>query len=216
MLNQNSGRYNLPAYLKGVVNFRDGCIAIPVFCCPSFLNVGLFHQQNSVFFSSQNLARFSASVTSAFFVCLMTVMAIVIGASNVLAAERILLGNVGKSPLSASSDSNVIKTISILRQQVNARGRARVIVGLRVPFAAEGTMDAASVAQQRNEIARMQDEVLEIIPSLKLRSESIKRYSGMPFMALVVNAAELEALLILPEITSVEVDSIAVPLLKME
>lgn len=113
----------------------------------------------------------------------------------------------------ASADPDTATTLNLLRKQAEKNGTTRIIVGLRVAFAPEGTMDAASVAQQRNEISRMQSAVLEKVPSVKQRPKTIKRYDNIPFMALEVNAAQLETLVSLTEITSIEADRIATPAL---
>jgi hypothetical protein len=150
------------------------------------------------------------------FIYLMTVLTLVVSTTNVLAANRVILGNVIQMPLSASNDPDTVKILGNIHQQIKAKGAIRIIVGIRVAFAPEGSLDTESAAQQRKEIAQMQSLVLEKIPALKQKSEQIKRYSSMPFMALEVNAAELEALISLTEITSIGEDALAVPLLKME
>ena len=113
----------------------------------------------------------------------------------------------------ASTPPDTDRTLNLLRKQSEENGTIRIIVGLRLAFAPEGTMDADSGAQQRNEIARMQSAVLGKISSLQQRPESIKRYASIPFMTLEVSTAELNALASLGEITSIEADRIATPAL---
>ena len=59
----------------------------------------------------------------------------------------------------------------------------------------------------------MQSAVLEKMPSLNQRPEKIKRHDSIPFMALEVNATELNAFASLNEITSIEEDRLASPML---
>ena len=46
-----------------------------------------------------------------------------------------------------NTDSDTVKTLNLLRKQADKNGTTRIIVGVRVAFAPEGTMDAASVAR---------------------------------------------------------------------
>lgn len=144
---------------------------------------------------------------------LLAVLILFTCAALVMAADRVVLENATQAPLRNSNSAEVIRAAGSLTMQAKANGTTRIIVGLRVAFAPEGTMDAASVAQQRNEISRMQSAVLEKVPSVKQRPKTIKRYDNIPFMALEVNAAELETLVSLTEITSIEADRIATPAL---
>ena len=146
-------------------------------------------------------------------VSLMTAIMLIAGNANVLAADHVASRSVTQIPLKASTNPDIIRTLTRLRKQAEGNRTVRIIVGVRVAFAPEGTMDAASVAQQRNEIAGMQSVVLDKVPSLKQRPETIKRFDSIPFMAMEVNAAALEALASLTEITSIEEDSIAAPTL---
>ena len=147
------------------------------------------------------------------FVGLMTAFTLIAGVANAFAADRVVLGNATQIPLTARTDTDTVRILNLLRKQADKNGTTRIIVGVRVAFAPEGTMDAASVARQRDEIARMQSAVLEKMPSLNQRPEKIKRYDSIPFMALEVNATELNALASLNEITSIEEDRLASPML---
>lgn len=125
------------------------------------------------------------------------------------AAERVVLGNTLAGPLAASADAGTAKTIGALRRQAARVGTTRVIVGVRVAFAPEGKLAPASVTQQRNEIALAHSAVLDKVPSLKQKPETIKRFETIPFMALEVTPAELEQLAALTEITSIEEDRLS-------
>jgi hypothetical protein len=153
------------------------------------------------------------AVTRKAFIGLLTVFALIVGVANALAADRVFLGNTPGVPLTASADPGTVQTLGVLRQQVASRGTMRVIVGVLAAFAPEGLMAAASVTQQRDEIATTQAAVLDKVPSLKQKPETIKRFETIPFMALEVTPAELEALASLTEITSIEEDRLAAPVL---
>lgn len=137
---------------------------------------------------------------------------IVVGTSA-YAADRVILGNPQQIPLAASSDPPIARTLSVLRQQIAKNNTARIIIGVRAAFAPEGLMNPANAAQQRHEIVQRQSAVLEKVLSLKQKAHKAKRFETIPFMALEVDAAELEALASLSEVSSIEEDRLAAPTL---
>jgi len=139
----------------------------------------------------------------------MATIALSVGVAHAYAADLVALDQAAQSSLKASPNADVTSALSILRKQAQQNGSTRIIVGLRIAFVAEGGLTADAALQQRNEIARVQSLVLDKVPSLKQRPESIKRFASTPFMALEVNSAELEALAGLVEIVSIEEDRIA-------
>ncbi len=141
----------------------------------------------------------------------LTALTLTLGIANALAADRVLLGNALAIPLAASADIRTAQTLSALRQQAAGRGTTRIIVGVRAAFAQEGLMAADSVRQQRDEIATTQSAVLDGVPSLKQKPETIKRFETIPFMAMEVTLAELETLAGLTEITSIQEDRLRAP-----
>ena len=149
--------------------------------------------------------------TRNFLAALMTASVLVFDAPDVFAANRVVLGNATPIALAASTDAHTAKTIKVLRSKVAKDGNVRVIVGVRAAFAPEGELSTADVVQQRNEIARMQFAVQGKIPSLKAKPEKAKTFSTIPFMALEVDASELEALTGQTEITSIEEDRLVAP-----
>lgn len=144
---------------------------------------------------------------------LLAAFTLIVGVANTLAADRVVLGNALAIPLTASADPDTAKTLNLLRQQVAEKGTTRIIVGVRVAFAPEGLLAAVNAAQQRHEIGQMQSAVLGKVPSLKRKPEKIKQFETIPFVALEVDSAELEALVNLTEITSIEEDRLAQPFL---
>lgn len=143
----------------------------------------------------------------------MTVLALSGGVAHALAADLAVSGNAAQSPLKASTNADIVRALTLLRKQTEADGTTRIIIELRIAFTPEGGLTAAAAAQQRNEIARVQLVVLEKVPSLKQRPEKIKRFENSPFMALEVNATELEVLANLAEIASIAEDRLAAPTL---
>ena len=145
-----------------------------------------------------------------------TVIALSTRSIHTLAADLVELGNATQSPLEASTNEDIVRALKLLRMQVEESRTTRVIVGLRVVFAPDGELAAAAVALQRKEIADMQSVVLEKIPTLKQRPEAVKTFDTIPFMALEINAAELETLVSLAEIVSIEADQLVAPVFGIE
>ncbi len=117
-------------------------------------------------------------------------------------------GNPQVGALATSADSDFVQRLNLLRQRAAIGGTARVIVGVRTAFAPEGRMAAAEVLQQRSEITGAHLAALDQIPSLKQDQHRVKRFESVPFMAMEVTPAELEALAALPEVTSIDEDRI--------
>ena len=122
-------------------------------------------------------------------------------------AQRNFIGKPANIPLAQSQDSDTVKTIGDLRKQAaGAGGAARIIVGVRVPFAAEGLLPASEATLQRNEIATAHANVLDKLPAFKQKSKTAKQFESIPFMAMEVTAVELEALLASTDVTTIEED----------
>ena len=127
------------------------------------------------------------------------------------AAERVILGGAQAVALVDRPEPAIAHTLALLRSKVASVGTARVIVGMRVAFAAEGRMPPGSVTQQRSEIAAAHSVLLGKVPTLGQRPETIKRFATIPFLALEVTAAELEQLAALTDVTSIEEDRLSAP-----
>src|ERR1035437_5874260 len=129
------------------------------------------------------------------------------------AAERELLGNAQAIPLATSEDPLVRQTLGDVKKKLTQQASIRVIVGTRVPFAAEGWLQPDVVAQQRREIADSHSALLNKIPSLAQKPEQVKRFETIPFLALEVTAAQLQELMALTEVTSIAENRLAKPTL---
>jgi subtilisin family serine protease len=126
------------------------------------------------------------------------------------ATIRVVLGNGLNVPLSASGDPAVAKILNTLRLQAANNGSVRLIVGVRAAFAPEGMMSASNVGQQRDQIAMVQSAVLNQVVSLQQKLATSKLFPTIPFMAIEASPSELDALVGLSEITSIEEDRLAV------
>jgi subtilisin family serine protease len=124
-------------------------------------------------------------------------------------AERRVVGSSIDRPLAASPDPRVQATLSALRAKALAKKTIRVIVGVRASFAAEGYLSAASLKAQRSEIAQVQARVIANLSDRSARSA--RRFETIPFVALVVDAGELESLAASPDVTDLQEDAIGKP-----
>lgn len=91
------------------------------------------------------------------------------------------------------------------------RGSVRVIVGLDVATAPEASLGASAVQAQRASIARAQNAVLARM--VRAKSSSVRRFNYIPFLALEVDEADLQALAGLQEVTGIQIDAVAAPTL---
>lgn len=119
----------------------------------------------------------------------------------------------GSAVFSPSEASAYALRVQDLRERAQ-RGPIPVLVGFKVPFAPLGLLSPAEQQQQAQDIVVGRQALAASLPSL---GSSVlaraKTYSEVPFMALTVSAAELEALLASPEVLSVVEDPIASPTL---
>ena len=115
----------------------------------------------------------------------------------------------GGAPLSMSSDPAISQAFNKLFQLTTQNGSARIIVGLRTSFQPEGKLTENGVALQRKNIAELQSQVLNKISSSKQGLATTKLFALIPFMALEVTPSELQALINLTEVTSIEEDRVA-------
>jgi subtilisin family serine protease len=98
-----------------------------------------------------------------------------------------------------------------LREKAASTGAARVIVQLAAPFSPEGRLAAGQALAQRQAIGSAQDAALEKLAGQKVKLHA--RYEHIPFLALEVDAAALDLLSHLPEVTGIQEDRFEKPLL---
>lgn len=157
--------------------------------------------------SSGNISKFGAVLRT--FSCLVFWTFLVAHAAPVGAAERIVLGNKAVTALVSSDDPHFASTFPALQVKAAEAGVVRVIVGVRAAFAPEGELAESEKIKQRKDIAYAQDAVLSNMPSLASRYHTVKLFDIIPFIAMEVNGAELDALSRMPEVTLIEEDRLA-------
>ena len=82
---------------------------------------------------------------------------------------------------------------------INATGRTRVLVTLRDPVGS-----TASAAEREAAVSAAQDAVIARLPTGEF--SVIRRYRGVPGLALVVNEKALDVLRSDPRVVSIEID----------
>ncbi|WP_158530072.1 S8 family serine peptidase [uncultured Delftia sp.] len=155
----------------------------------------------------RNFTMFSARLVSVAGIAL--TISLAVGAQ-----ERVLLVAQADTLVAQRSDEVTVATLKALHEEASQTGRARVIVGLRVPFSSESQLSAPAVVQQRDEIAQMQSAMLRRLPSLPETSSGVNRFETIPFVGLSVAPEELVDLINLPEVISIERDELAAPTLQ--
>ena len=103
-----------------------------------------------------------------------------------------------------------------LAARVRVEGRVRVIVGLKAEggsgaSSASSFKDAAARAAMVSRVDRVQQALLVRMSSHSL--SSVRRFKYIPFLAMEVDAAALEALAADPEVVSIEEDKLLKPML---
>lgn len=126
----------------------------------------------------------------------LAVMLLVPGPSA-LAAERVLLANPQEARQGAAP-------LGALREAARSNGSVRVIVGLRVPFAAEGRLKAADAQDQRAGIASAASAFrTRFGGALNRNPSAFRAFETIPFVAMEVSANDLERLAADPEVISI-------------
>ena len=113
--------------------------------------------------------------------------------------------------LANAQDKDEAKVISPdgykpLALKAQDRGHVRIIVGVSAKFAPEAGLSKAEVQAQRAAIAGAQDRVLSGLSAKGLAPVSSHKYKYVPFMAMSVDTATLDALLASPQVESIEED----------
>jgi subtilisin len=136
------------------------------------------------------------------------------GHTRALALLLVLVaaGALGDWPVHAQSRRPSGQRIpSAVTAQATAHGSVRVLVGLNVAFAPESSLGVSGVQSQRASITRAQNAVLGRV--MRAKSTSIRRFNYIPFMALEVDEADLQALAASQDVTDIQIDAVAPPLL---
>ena len=89
-----------------------------------------------------------------------------------------------------------------LMERVAETGTIRVIVGLDADFSVHGSLDAAQIDAQESGIAAAQSRVESQLSG----DATVRRYQTIPYMAMTVDADDLQSLMTMRGITSVQED----------
>jgi subtilisin family serine protease len=142
-----------------------------------------------------------------------TCVAVALSAGATEAAERVLLY---PQTLTASPMARTVAPASLteLRKTAAEKGSVSVMVGLRVPFGAEGLIGAASTAAQRAEIAAATTAIQTRFAAAVSRApNAFRSYESIPFLTITVTAEELERLAADPDVISLTENHADEPLL---
>jgi subtilisin family serine protease len=123
------------------------------------------------------------------------------------AAERKLLAPHGlQATVSATAGARA--GLQALRMKSAAgNGKVRVIVGLRVPFAAESALMASERTAQRRDIAKATGGFRQRFATTIARDpQAVRSYSTLPFVAMDVTAGELDRLASDPQVITISED----------
>ena len=119
--------------------------------------------------------------------------------------------NLNIAYLSAEKDSQLNEKFGNLIAKANAEGSVPVIIGFQYDFKLDGDLTDSLIADQRADIKEKQEAVLQKIASFA--PQNVKQFGTIPYFAATVDAATLEYLKSLPEITSVSEDKALAPTL---
>ncbi len=124
------------------------------------------------------------------------------GTSTFAAAENEVPAET-KRPMAAAG-ANAVTELGTLIAKAQARGQVPVILRLNVDFQAEGRRSSSGVIAQRNAIA---DARRAVVRSLTGKgATNIKEYQYVPYLAVTVNAAALQALAKNPMVIEISED----------
>ena len=109
------------------------------------------------------------------------------------------------------------RAFAALTARAQAKGRVRVIVGLRPEGGSEAAApssfkDAASRAAMVSRVDRVQQALLVRMSGHNV--SSVRRFKYIPFLAMAVDAAALEALASDPEVVTIEEEKLLKPMLE--
>jgi subtilisin family serine protease len=106
--------------------------------------------------------------------------------------------------LVAAAGSNAITQLDALTAKVKAKGQVPVILRLNVNFQAESSRSSSGVITQRNAIADARNAVVQSLAGMN--AANIKEYQYVPYLAVTVNAAALQALAKNPMVSEISED----------
>lgn len=139
-------------------------------------------------------------------IALLIVAASLVRVADVSARELLLPR--GAETLAKSSG------LTSLKAAAKKAGKVRVIVGLRVPFSAEGRLKAETARAQRREIASAVSSVKGRFSKIAKRNpKAVRSYDSLPFIAMELTPEELDGLAADSSVISITEDRILKPTL---
>lgn len=117
-----------------------------------------------------------------------------------LATERVLLTPGGTTDRAKTAAMD----IAALMRMADEKGTVKVVVGLRVPFAADGTLKPVEAREQRADIARAASGFrTRMAVAIGRNPAAFRSFESIPFAAVEVTPAELRQLAADPEVISI-------------
>ena len=104
----------------------------------------------------------------------------------------------------AAAGANAVTELDALTAKAQAKGRVPVILRLNVNFQAESSHSASGVIAQRNAIADARRAVVQSLAGKG--ATNIKEYQYVPYLAVTVNSAALQALSKNPKVLEISED----------
>ena len=140
---------------------------------------------------------------------LVSVFFLLQGTSTIAASEN---GKPAETThLTAAVGANAATDLDTLTAKAQAIGQVPVILRLNVNFQAEGRRSASGVITQRNAIADARKAVVQSLAGMN--ATNVKEYQYVPYLAVSVNAAALEALAKNPRVIGIREDALVPPTL---
>jgi subtilisin len=115
------------------------------------------------------------------------------------------------SQVAPPANGHALTQVDALITKAQTNGEVPLIVRLNVDFRVEGTRPAPAVAFQRKAISDAQDSVVHALAGM--HAANIKRYRYVPYLAVTVNAAALQALAQNPGVAGISEDVALPPVL---
>ena len=112
-------------------------------------------------------------------------------------------------PADSQPAQRVAESVTQLLAKAGSRGQVDVIVGLDVPFRPEGSLVPPQRQAQRAALRSAQASLASSLSGLSVREK--KRFNYVPFVAMRVDAAAIQALAANPMVTSLVEDWLAFP-----
>lgn len=117
----------------------------------------------------------------------------------------------GAAPYARAATRAKSEVLNELLPLVDEQGQVSIIIGLETPFVPEGLLDESARRAQQASISRVQSSVAASLRGTNF-TEKV-RFEFIPYMALRVDRAALEALAKNPAVFSIEEDRISKPLM---